>query len=116
MVSGQLEGHLVEVLHASVDFSLVWTREAKVYYVEQVGEEKDVDANVWVLQTRHCEYRKSQSADQEHYSIDILAQSLGPNAQVQAANSLSNFLPLQNVLSLVQDSCEDEWKQGQGRQ
>ena len=79
----------------------MWTREAKVYYVEQVGEEKNVDANVWVLQTRHREYRESQPADQEHYSIDILAQSLGPNAQVQAANPLPHFLPLQNVLSFV---------------
>ena len=55
MVGGQLEGHLVEVLHAPVDFTLVRTCKAKVDYVEQVGEKKNVGANVWVLQTRHCQ-------------------------------------------------------------
>ena len=102
-----MKGNLVEVLHASVDFALMRVCIAEIYYVEQVGKEKHVDANIRVLQTRHRDYRKSQPAKQEHNNVDILTQFLGPNAQVQATNSLPHFLFLESFLSLVQDSSED---------
>ena len=87
----------------------MWPRQSKVDNVEDVAEQEDMNANVWMLQASRSDHCKDEPPDQESRTVGILRKLLGSNALVKTFKALPDVILLQGLPPLMQEPEEIDW-------
>ena len=115
MVGDKLKPDLVKVLNSSTESSVVWSWEAQVAVINEIGEQKGMDQDVSMFDACDGKDGIEKASDEEDTRVESLTIRCRVHAQVKWPYLSSHGISFQIIAISMEYLCENDGKKDQNQ-